>query len=208
MKTNRYTGMVFLLMAAFSTIHVSGQTRNRDQAVNARPTVSNTRPTRQAVTPPPASTRNIGTISRNDAQFRKEKTKVVTTRHRPIHSERVVYNNRTYDYYDGRFYVENNGRYMAAAPLRGLRVRSLPAIYSNVWFGNNLYYFYEGVFYYPRNGYYEIVHPEIGTIIPALPADYEKVFINREMFYEYNGILYTKVNNWSGKGYQVVGFLD
>ncbi len=205
MKTNRYTGIVLLLIMAISTLEVSAQTRNRDQ-VNNRPVVVNTRPARQAVSPA-TSHRNVGTINRSHVQFKKEKTKVVATRHKPVHTERVIYNNRTYDYYDGRFYIENSGRYMPAAPVMGMRVRNLPAIYTHVWFGNNLYYFYEGVYYYPRNGYYEVVNPAIGTIVPALPADYEKVIYNGTLFYEYNGILYEKVNNWQGKGYQVVGYL-
>lgn len=205
MKTNKYTGMVLLLALAISTIEVSAQTRNRDQA-NARPTVTNTRPTRQAVSPATAN-RSVGTISRNNVQFKKQKTKVVATRQRPVHTERVVYNNRAYDYYNGHFYIENRGRYMQAAPVPGMRVRTLPATYTHVWFGNNLYYFYEGVYYYPRHGYYEVVNPAIGAIVPALPADYERVVYNGVLFYEYNGILYEKVNNWQGRGYQVVGYI-
>lgn len=206
MKTNKYTGMVLFITMVIGTISVSAQTRNRDQA-NARPTVANSRPTRQAANPV-INNRNVSTIERSNVQFKKEKTRVTVTRQKPMYSERVIYNNRSYDYYDGRFYIENNGRYMQASPLRGIRVRTLPPVYTNVWFGNNLYYFYEGTFFFPRNGYYEVVNPEIGTVVPALPADYEKVVINGGIFYEYNGVLYDKINNRYGRGYQVVGFID
>lgn len=204
MKTNKYTGIALLLMMAISTIEVSAQTRNPGRE-NNRPKEINSRPARQSNTP---AGRNIGTINRNNVQFRKEKTKVVVRRQKPAHAERVIYNNRTYDYYDGRFYFENNGRYMQAAPVIGMRIKTLPAIYTNIWFGNNQYYFYQGIYYYPRNGYYEVVTPPVGAIVPALPADYEKVIYNGVMYYEYNGVLYEKINNRQGKGYQVVGYLD
>lgn len=151
--------------------------------------------------------KNIGTISRDNAHFKKEKRKVVMTRHRPSGAERIVYNNRTYDYSNGRFYSESRGRYYQAPPPRGMRIRTLPAGYVRVSVGNVGYCFFEGVFYMDRHGYYEVVNPEIGTVVDALPADYERVVYNGDTFYEYNGVLYDKVPTFYGMGYQVVGYI-
>ncbi|MFT4023484.1 MAG: DUF6515 family protein [Flavihumibacter sp.] len=156
---------------------------------------------------PPTHNRNIGTVSRDQARFKKEKTRIMATRQQPG-GERVVYNNRTYDYNNGRFYMENNGRYIQAPPPRGMHVKSLPSTYVRINFGNIFYYFFEGVFYSDRNGYYEVVYPEVGTVVDALPADYEKVVYNGETFYEYNGVLYEKLRNGNQRGYRVVGYLS
>ncbi|PVD52273.1 hypothetical protein DC498_11155 [Terrimonas sp.] len=204
MKKNKLTGMIFMFVIAAGSLHVSAQERNRGQS-NSRPEV---RSDRQPASSQKDSRRNVGTISRDNAQFKKEKVKVVATRQKPAGAERVVYNNRTYDYNNGRFYIENNGRYIQTPPPRGMRIKNLPSNYVRVNFGNSLYYFLEGVFYFDRSGFYEVVNPQIGTIVDALPADYEKVVYNGYTYYEYNGILYDRVTTSYGRGYQVVGYLE
>ncbi|MFT3946915.1 MAG: DUF6515 family protein [Agriterribacter sp.] len=204
MKKNKLFATMFMFVIAAGSLNVSAQDRDRGQS-NSRPEV---RSERKPSSPQQDNRRNVGTISRDNAQFKKEKIKVVATRQRPSGAERVVYNNRTYDYHNGRFFVENNGRYIQAPPPRGMRIKTLPPNYVRVSFGNSLYYFFEGVFYFDRNGYYEVVNPEIGTIVDALPADYEKVVYNGYTYYEYNGVLYDRVTTSYGRGYQVVGYLE
>ena len=203
MKKSKLLGTMFMFIIAAGSLNASAQNRNRGQS-NSRPEV---RSERQPA-PQKDNRRNIGTVSRDNAQFKKEKIKVVATRQRPAGAQRVVYNNRNYDYHNGRFYIENNGRYIQAPPPRGMRINTLPPNYVRVNFGNTLYYFFEGVFYFNRNGYYEVVNPEIGTIVDALPADYEKVVYNGYTYYEYDGILYDRVNTPHGRAYQVVGFIE
>ncbi|MFT3751068.1 MAG: DUF6515 family protein [Agriterribacter sp.] len=204
MKKNALPGVIFMFVIAAGSLQVSAQERNRPQS-NSRPEV---RSERQPASVQTNNRKNIGTISRDNAQFKKEKVKVIATRQKPAGAERVVYNNRTYDYNNGRFYIERNGRYIQAPPPKGMRIKALPPRYVRVNFGNMLYYFFEGVFYFDRSGYYEVVNPEIGTIVDALPADYEKVVYNGDSYYEYNGVLYDRVTTSYGRGYQVVGYLE
>jgi hypothetical protein len=198
MKKNKLIAMMFMFFViAAGASNVFAQ--NRGQS-NSRPQVRSNKPS--------APPKNIGTVSRDNAQFKKQQIKVKATRQRPVGAEPLMYNNRTYNYSNGRYYIENNGRYIQAPPPRGLRIKTLPPSYVNINFGSLLYYFFEGVFYSARNGYYEVVNPEIGTIVNALPADYEKVVYNGYTYYEYNGVLYYKVNTAYGKGYQVVGYMN
>lgn len=198
--------MLFLAMNIYSS-RITAQDRDRGgRNNNSRPTVNND--TRRASGVQTHDNRNLGTVSWNDAQLKKEKANVVAVRQLPSRSERIVYDNRTYQYNNGRFYMERGGRYIQVPPKRGLRINALPPQYVQVHFGNLSYFFFDGIFYTGNNGYYEVVNPAIGTIVDALPSDYEKVVYRGETFYEYNGILYEKVRTSYGKGYQVVGYLD
>lgn len=200
MKTYNLMAWVFMFVIGIGTLPLAAQ-QNRGASNSKQTTGTN----KTATTSQSAGGRNLGRVNRNDAQFKKQTTKVTATRQKPANSEPVVYNNRTYQYNNGRFYAENNGRYIQTAPPSGVRINRLPSGYARINFGNLLYYFFEGVFYSDRSGYYEVVDPEIGTVVSALPAGYEKVVYNGETFYEYNGILYEKIG--SGR-YRVVGFLE
>lgn len=205
MKQRKIVGLLLLFIIGISSLYVCAQDRNRSAQSGNRSEVTQGK---QPVSPSNNNKKNIGTISRNDARFKKEQTKVKATRQSPGNGERIIQNNKTYNYSNGRFYMETNGKYIHTPPPRGLRIKTLPPNYQRIVFGNIFYYFFEGIFYSDMNGYYEVVNPEIGTIVEALPTDYEKVIYNGVTYYEYNGIIYEKVRTSYGKGYQVVGYLD
>lgn len=197
--------MVLAMMFAISADVLAQGPRRGEETVHRQANVAKA----PAPTRVETDRKFVGTISRNDARYKKETTKVVATRKSPAKAQKIIYNNRAYNYSDGRYYVEMNGKYIQAPPPRGLRVKMLPANFVSVNYGNNFFYYFEGVFYTNyRNGNYEVVYPPVGTIVDAIPADYEKVIYNGISYYEYNGILYQKIKTNFGKGYQVVGFID
>lgn len=204
-KTTLFAFTLFFTMS-IGSFSLNAQSRGRMAGNNSRPVVNGDN--RSASNVQIHDNRNIGTVSWNDAQLKKEKTKVVAIRQFPSRAERVVYNNNAYEYNNGRFYMQHGGRYIQVAPKAGLRIKTLPPQYAQVRFGNVSYFFFDGTFYSGYNGYYEVVNPAIGTIVSALPSDYEKVMYRGDMYYEYNGILYDKVRTAYGNGYQVVGYLS
>lgn len=149
-------------------------------------------------------TKQVGNVNRNNVDFRKEKTKVIAVNKRPNNAQPITYNNKNYQYKEGKYYLETGGRYVNVNPTRGMRVQNIPSSYQKISFGNLMYYFLDGIFYNHNNGYYEVVDPQVGTVVSALPAGYEKVNYNGSMYYEFNGVLFSKVS----RGYQVVGYLD
>ncbi|WP_460515798.1 DUF6515 family protein [Cyclobacterium sediminis] len=139
--------------------------------------------------------------------YKKPNKKVITVRTLP---DRTVIKHKGIHYYyaNNKFYTYSGGRYIAIAPKKWFRIKTLPIGYIRVKHPQRNYFWFNGIFYIQIDNAYEVVAPEVGTIIYELPKDHEKVTIDGYTYYEFSNVLYEKIQIDGTRAYEVVGFID
>jgi hypothetical protein len=146
-------------------------------------------------------------VSSKNVVFKKTSKKVITVRTLPGRTV-IKYKGFQYYYANNKFYTYSGGRYIAIAPKKGFRIKTLPIGYIRVKHPIRNYFWFNGIFYAQVDNAYEVVDPEVGTIIYELPKEYEKVTIDGYTYYEFSNVLYERIQIDGARAYEVVGFID
>ncbi|MBQ0117884.1 MAG: hypothetical protein KBS98_08245, partial [Flavobacterium sp.] len=142
-------------------------TRNNNQVTPARNNNQST-PVRNNQTTP---TRNgVGQVDRANVDYKKNNRRVSTVRRVPNNSQQINHNQNTYQYNNGKYYMDYQGRYIQVPPRSGMRVNAIPTAAIQITFGSTNYFYSDGIYYNRYNNYYEVMEPEIGMVVSALPS--------------------------------------
>ncbi len=124
-------------------------------------------------------------------------------------STSITINNKGVNFHasNGRYYRHDGGRYIAVAPPRGMRIRTLPIGYSIVRLLDATYYYYQGVYYAQSGKEYVVVNAPEDIIVATLPEETEQITYEGKDYYIYMSDIYAVVITPDGKAFKKVGEL-
>jgi hypothetical protein len=107
--------------------------------------------------------------------------------------------------HEGVYYRKHGHSYVVVRPVRGIRVRVLPAARQLVYVNNSPYFYYYGTFYVQKGEEFEVVDAPAGAVVDALPDGYEVKEKDGTEYYVLEDVLYREVEEADGSiGYEVM----
>jgi hypothetical protein len=96
----------------------------------------------------------------------------------------------SYYFYEGIFFKEEAGGYVAVTAPAGARIGSLPAGRLRISHDSSFYHYYFGSFFSETDGAFTVVYPPAGLLVPYLPDGYFTEHREGLLHYVFGGVAY------------------